>query len=396
MLVRRCLAALVTLGALASLAVGGSACSSDADALAADDGGDATAESQISASASCSKHVFVHVANFTDASPLNDAHGPVASNGCWGSDMAKHFGHEWGSCKGAMNKGAVHPGTWVDGWGDDTNWGASGSQKWFYNETSFAHEPSDDDRIANCFDAFADHWSTRPAKGYAYMMYRGQAGWKAASDAHVALDFAELYGPGTWFPYWEQWKANPVGRPMVNIADGKDGKTAHDVVKAVCEHVESSTFIGIYVGSNSGGMHYDSAAWAGVVRALDECTGGKSAGGGSGGSGGGGGGSGGGGSVGADAGSPPAPPPATDAGAATSDAASAPSTTCSEYTKTTGQISGTGTVCCNTGDTLVSVSDCASGANHSATASSASCAVAAEGAANGGTACAQITCRTCR
>jgi hypothetical protein len=67
------------------------------------------------------------------------------------------------------------------------------------------------------------------------------------------------------------------------------------------------------------------------------------------------------------------------------------------YDKSTGNVSGTGDVCCDGNDTRKSYSDCASGANHGVDPLDPNCAHAWEGAGNGGSACAKITCekQTC-
>lgn len=66
--------------------------------------------------------------------------------------------------------------------------------------------------------------------------------------------------------------------------------------------------------------------------------------------------------------------------------------TVTSYEATTGDVSGTGDVCCNSGDSRTSWSDCATGANHGVDPVAPNCAHAWEGAGNGGTACAKIVC----
>ena len=66
--------------------------------------------------------------------------------------------------------------------------------------------------------------------------------------------------------------------------------------------------------------------------------------------------------------------------------------------KTTGAVSGTKRICCDAGAVVAEVKDCGSGTNHSAVKVSAQCADAIEGAMNGGSSCAEITCviSTCK
>ena len=60
--------------------------------------------------------------------------------------------------------------------------------------------------------------------------------------------------------------------------------------------------------------------------------------------------------------------------------------------KTTGSVSGSKEICCDAGGTITMVTDCGTGSNHTAKAENSMCALAQEGAGNGGNACAQITC----
>lgn len=64
------------------------------------------------------------------------------------------------------------------------------------------------------------------------------------------------------------------------------------------------------------------------------------------------------------------------------------------YSKTTGQSSGNVTVCCDGNDVRTSFTDCAVGNAHGVNAGDPNCASAYEGANNGGTACAQVECRS--
>jgi hypothetical protein len=67
--------------------------------------------------------------------------------------------------------------------------------------------------------------------------------------------------------------------------------------------------------------------------------------------------------------------------------------TLSTYEVTTGLVSGTGDVCCNGTDTRLSIEDCGVGDAHFADPVEPNCAHASEGAMNGGSCCAKITCQ---
>jgi hypothetical protein len=221
----------------------------------------------------CKKTVKVHIANWGFADALNDDRADVAPNGCWAFNRAHRWGHYWAHCKGASNKGSVNPGTWVVNWGSPGNWEPDALKMWVYNETRKDRSPypSDSERIDNCWAHLVDHWDTTPAKGYEYMTYQGQSGWFKSGNDKIVRSFAELYGIGTWWPFWNQWKENPVGRPMASIVDANQHGNAHTVTKGMCDYVSSGNWIGLWIPSDTS-LTYDSPAFEGIVQALNECT----------------------------------------------------------------------------------------------------------------------------
>jgi hypothetical protein len=235
-----------------------------------DDSGDREAD----APDGCFKTVHVHLANWSGADRLDDPRSPVPMNGCWTFDMAREYGHYWAHCKGAQNLGEVFPDTWIANWGSPSNWEDGAPKKWVYNETNPNHDPSDSERIDNCVEHLESHWGTPPARGYEYMMYRGGSGWFKSYNDAVRWSFAELYGPGTWWPHWNQWKDDPVGRPMAQIVDVQEGGNAHTVTSGMCDWITSGNWIGLYLPPSADALSYDSPAFYGIVTALNECTGG--------------------------------------------------------------------------------------------------------------------------
>jgi hypothetical protein len=223
----------------------------------------------------CKKVVHLHLANWAAADPLDDPRAAVAPNGCWTFDMAHEYGHYWAHCKGASNKGTNYPNTWIANWGSPSTWEPGGPKMWVYNETRKDRSPypSDSERINNCVAHLKTHWGTTPAKGYEYMTYQGQSGWFKSGNAKIVRSFAELYGPGTWWPHWQQWKSKPVGRPMAQIPDSQHGGNARTVVKGMCEYVTSGNWIGLWVPNSAGKLAYDSPAFKSIVNALNACTG---------------------------------------------------------------------------------------------------------------------------
>jgi hypothetical protein len=65
----------------------------------------------------------------------------------------------------------------------------------------------------------------------------------------------------------------------------------------------------------------------------------------------------------------------------------------STYERSTGQISGSASVCCDGSDERLSLVECGTGVNYSVQEEGANCASTAEGAMNNGTACVTVTCR---
>src|SRR5262245_36535470 len=91
------------------------------------DAGPRTADAEdlvsASATASCKKHVYIHIANFSWFE--DPANAGVPLNGCWGYDMFQRFQHGWAHFKD-------HTPTMVDP-GAPLN--AAGPRRWVYNET---------------------------------------------------------------------------------------------------------------------------------------------------------------------------------------------------------------------------------------------------------------------
>src|SRR5262245_21637096 len=211
--------------------------------------------------AACKKNVFLHIANFSwFEEPANSG---IPLNGCWGYDMFQRWQHEWAHFK--------YTDTVMKSPGSEAN--ANANRRWVYNETAFSHKsPNDSQKIDKGRSRFADTWGV-PASvsGYEYLMYQGWEGWKKSGNPNVARSFAELYGPGNWWPFWAQWKAHPIGRPMAAIPDADYGYRTYWVIKGLCDYVADSTFIGVDVEIP---VAKGSPALDNLVYAMNACTGG--------------------------------------------------------------------------------------------------------------------------
>lgn len=203
--------------------------------------------------AACIKQIYVHIANF------NYFEAPAGGNGCWSYErlIQSGTGNRWSECWYSSSP--------VKAWG-------TGNLNWAYNETAFTHTAAGDEGalIDQCYSTLSSGFGTSLPLGTAYMMYQGSSGWRATGATKIAKRFAEVYGSGTFYPYYSQWKSNPVGRPMVNMSpDNSYPEQAKQVMKAVCNDASSGTWIGIY---SSRDTRNGSVRMNEIVQALNECT----------------------------------------------------------------------------------------------------------------------------
>ena len=249
-LVRAVIAACATLAATTS-------CIAASDESSADDTSNEDLEGKLKADlTSCSKTVYVHIGNF------NFFEAPAGGNGCWGYERIKANNQPWTECH--------YNSSWPV-----KNWGPTTQPNWVYNETAFTHTAGGPEGavVDKCYGLVKDHINATPPGGVLYMMYQGSSGWNPTNAVHVKRRFAELYGANSFYPFFDQWKANPVGRPMVNVTpDETSSNQVYNVVKNVCKYIGSGTWMGLY--SNRDTRNTDWRMHE-IVNALNDCTTGK-------------------------------------------------------------------------------------------------------------------------
>jgi hypothetical protein len=231
----------------------------DLDMIAADDSlpeEDAvdpeSSEAALVAKASCTKHRFLHIANYSFVAPLACVNG-VCPNGCWGYQRrTSGFACDYDASQGDLL--ATRPGT-----------GPFAS----YNEIKPLNA-NDATAVANC----RAQSGGRPIRTYA--VWNG-TGWSNEGIA-AAIKLAEVYGPqDEAAPHFWTWYNTARGTfsPMGNISP--EARVDLAEVKAMTARMCSATrngWLGLYFydGEASGGAGM--AAWKreAIIRGMNYCT----------------------------------------------------------------------------------------------------------------------------
>jgi hypothetical protein len=212
-----------------------------------------TSETALAANAPCTKHRYLHVANWSFVAPLDECVNGVCPNGCWGSQRrTSGFACDYDASQPDFLK--TRPG--------DAPFAS-------YNEIKSLN-PHDAAAVAACRTQSGNR------KLRTYTVWNG-VGWDNEGIA-AGVKFAELFGSQQEAtPHFWTWYNNARGTysPMSNISPetGASFKYVKQITARICSATRSG-WAGLYFydGDASGGTGM--AAWKreAIIRGMNYCT----------------------------------------------------------------------------------------------------------------------------